>query len=122
MNVAAERVQKVKIKTVCLEHGKKDPNPRVPYEVQPIASFTDNAHVHEVLNMLGRGEVDQVSAQAATWHLTDGLSAKELAQKVKVKHLNGSVEMYFSPVHMQRANKIVEVAKRPWLACERAVN
>ncbi len=110
-NVAAERVQKVKVKTVCLEHGKKDPNPRVAYEIKAIDSFTKDKQVHEVLNMLGRGEVDQVSAQAAAWHLTDGLTAQQLASKVKVKHLNGSVEMYFSPAQVRQASKIVEVAK-----------
>ena len=33
-----------------------------------------------------RGEIDQVSAQAATWHLTDGLTWDRLAQKIKKKH------------------------------------
>ena len=62
--------------------------------------------------MLGNGEVDQVSAQAAAWHLTDGLTAQQLASKVKTKHLNGSVEMYFSQSQMQRASKIIAVAKQ----------
>lgn len=111
-NVAPERVHKVKVQTVCLEHGKKDPNPRVKYELHPINAFTSDKHVHHVCSMLGRGEIDQVSAQAAAWHLTDKLSYRQLASKVKVKHLNGSVEMYFAPQHMQRASKIVQVAKQ----------
>ena len=111
MNVAAERVQKVKLQTVCLQHGKKDPNPKVPYKLRPIESFSSDQNVHEVLNMLGRGEIDQVSAQAATWHLTDGLTAQQLASKVKVRHLNGTVEMYFNPIQMRKAAKIVQVAK-----------
>ncbi len=110
-NVAAERVRKVKVTTVCLEHGKKDPNPRVPYEIRPLKTFTSDANVQELCSMLGRGEIDQVSAQAAAWHMTDDLSYQQLASKVKVKHLNGSVEMYFSPKHMQRASKIVHVVK-----------
>ena len=40
MNVAPERVHKFKVKTVCLEHGKKDPNPRVPYALKPLREFT----------------------------------------------------------------------------------
>ena len=110
MNVAPDRVGKIKVATVCLEHGKEDPNPRVPYEMRPIASFTDNAELIEVCGMLGRGEIDQVSAQAAAWHLSDGLTWQELAEKVKVRHLNGSVELYFSPAHIQQAVKIVQVA------------
>ena len=111
-NVAPERVHKVKVNTVCLEHGKKDPNPRVAYELRPIQAFTTNPHVHEVCTMLGRGEIDQVSAQAAAWHLTDKLNWHQLARKIKVKHLNGTVEMYFSPLNMRRAMKIVQVAKQ----------
>ena len=60
--------------------------------------------------MLGRGEIDQVSAQAAAWHLTDDLSWRKLARKIKIKHLNGHVEMFFSPRNLQRALKIVNVA------------
>ena len=111
-SVPAERVGKFKVKTVCLEHGKKDPNPRVPYSLRPIEDFTTDPNVKEVCAMLGRGEVDQVSAQAAAWHLTDKLSWQELAQKIKIRHLNGSVEMFFQPLNMHRAYKIVSVAKR----------
>jgi hypothetical protein len=77
-----------------------------------MGAFTSDTTVYEVCRMLGRGEIDQVSAQAAVWHLTDKLSIQDLARKVKVKHLNGSVEMYFSPQQLQRASKIVQVAKK----------
>ena len=110
-NVAPERTRKVKVRTVCLEHGKKDPNPRVEYEMRPLNTFTKDPHVHELCSMLGRGQVDHVSAQAAAWHLTDGLSYRQLASKVKTKHLNGSVEMYFNPRQMQQASKIVQAVK-----------
>ena len=110
-NVAPERTHKVKVKTVCLEHGKKDPNPRVPYKIVPIKKFTTNPNVHHVCAMLGRGEVDQVSAQAAAWHLRDKMTLQQLARKIKVKHLNGTVEMYFSPRNLHLATRIVHVAK-----------
>ena len=110
-NVAPERARKVKVRTVCLEHGKKDPNPRVKYEIKPLEAFTSNPHVHELCTMLGRGQLDQVSAQAAAWHLTDGMSYRQLASKVKTKHLNGTVDMYFNPRQLQQASKIVEYVK-----------
>ena len=110
-NVAPERTHKIKVKTVCLEHGKKDPNPRIAYQLKPIEAFTSDPRVKEVCRMLGRGEIDQVSAQAAAWHLTDDLSWQELARKIKIKHLNGRVEMFFTPRHLYRALKIVSVAK-----------
>lgn len=111
-NVKAERVGKFKVATVCLEHGKPDPNPRIPYTLKPIKEFTNDAKVIEVCKMLGYGSVDQLSAQAAAWNLTDGLAWNELAHKVKVKHLNGQIELYFSRQHVQRAIQIVVEASR----------
>ncbi|HEY6564278.1 MAG TPA: hypothetical protein VIY86_07255, partial [Pirellulaceae bacterium] len=51
-------------------------------------------------------------AQAATWHLTDGLSWSELEQKVHMRHLDGSVEMYFNPQQLNLAIQIVQEAVR----------
>ena len=110
-SVAPERVAKVKFPGVCLEHGLKDPNPRVPYKLVSIESFAKSPAVIEVLKMLGRGELDQHSAQAATWHLQNDLSWEELANKIGAKHLNGSVEPYFTAAHLQRAHAIVRVAE-----------
>ena len=35
-NIPAEKVGQFKVQTVCLEHGKKDPRPAIPYEIKPI--------------------------------------------------------------------------------------
>ena len=42
------------------------------------------------------GKLDQRSAQAATWHLANGLSWNELAKKIRAKHLDGSTDLYFN--------------------------
>ena len=39
--------------------------------------------------------------------MMNGLSWEELANKVKIRHLDGSVELFFSPQHVQRAIQIV---------------
>ena len=109
-NVAPEKVAKIKVVAVCLDHGKKDPNPRVPYKLIPIESYAKDANVTELVKMLARGEIDQRSAQAAAWHLQNGLSWEEMAQKIGVKHLNGSVEPYFTRTQLQRAAKAAQVA------------
>jgi hypothetical protein len=111
-DVGPDRVGKIKVATVCLEHGKEDPNPRVAYELKPITEFTDKIELAEVCRMLGDGRLDQPSAQAAAWHLSDGLSFQELATKVRVQHLNGQVEMYFQPQQLQAALRAVHVAHR----------
>lgn len=95
-NIGPEKVGKLKFKSVCLDHGKLDPNPRVPYEMRPIESYVTKGEVIEVVKMLSKGEMDQASAQAAAWHLNNGLSWNELASKIGVKHLNGTTEPYFT--------------------------
>jgi hypothetical protein len=100
-NVAPEKAGKLKVTIVCLEHGKVDPNPRVNYQLRPLESFTSKPEVIEVVKMLSKGEIDQHSAQAAAWHLANDMSWSELANKVGKKHLNGSVEPYFTAGHLE---------------------
>ena len=109
-NVGPERVGKLKVATVCLEHGKDDPNPRMAYEMKPITDFTQDQQLIEVVKMLGRGQLDQSVAQAAAWHLSDDLSWNQLVNKVKVRHLNGSVKMFFTPQQVQNAMQAVQIA------------
>jgi hypothetical protein len=111
-NVAPEKLAKVPVVGVCLEHGKKDPNARVPYELRPIETVAQNLEVIEVVKMLNRGEVDQHTAQAATWHLANGLSWQELSSKIGVKHLNGRVEPYFTRRHLELAMRVAREASR----------
>ncbi len=105
--VPPEAMKKVRVATVCLEHGKKDPNPRIEYELKPITEFTEDKKVIEICKLLGHGKLDQQTAQAATWHLTDALSFDELVQKVRIRHLNGSTEMFFSPQQVAQAARLV---------------
>jgi len=112
-NVAPDKVGKIKVAMVCLEHGKADPNPRVPYEIRPIESFTQDQRVAEICKMLGRGEVTQNAAQAAAWHFTDGLTWEQLAAKDRVKLSNGYTEKYFSPQELAVAMRVtLEASKR----------
>ena len=111
-NVPPDATRKIKVATVCLEHGKPDPNPRVAYELKPIDSFTKDAKVIQLCKMLGRGEIDQNAAQAAAWHLTAPLSWPQLAAKVRIRHLNGTTELYFSQQTLQRAMMTVQEAGR----------
>jgi hypothetical protein len=111
-NVAPAAVRKLKVKTVCLEHGKPDPNPRIPYALKPLESVTQDGKVIELCKMLGRNEIDQHAAQAAAWHLTDGLTWPQLLAKIKVRHLNGATETYFTRRDLNRAMLVVQEAGR----------
>ncbi len=105
-NVAPDKPGKIKVSAVCLEHGKTDPNPRMRYEIRPIESFTDRPEIMELCKMVGRGEIPQNAAQAAAWHMANGLSWQELLHKDRVKHLNGSSEKYFTYAEIELASRI----------------
>src|SRR5262245_33426114 len=111
-NLAAEKMVEGAITLVCLDHGLKDPNPHVPYKLIPIEAYAKNKEVTELVKMFVRGEIDQHSAQAAAWHLQNGLSWEELARKIGAKHLNGSVEAYFTSEELQRAFAATRAAEQ----------
>jgi hypothetical protein len=110
-NIAADKVRKIKIVTVCLDHGKDDPSPRVPYKPIPLESYAKSPAVGELVKLMLTGRIDQHSAQAATWHIQNGLSWEELARKIGVKHIDGRKEPYFTPAQLQRAFLAVEYAQ-----------
>lgn len=102
-NIEPEKVVKVKIVAVCLEHGKRTPNPYVAYRLLPLDEFTSDAKVQSVIRSLGRGDLDQKAAQAAAWHLANGLTWKQLATKIGVKHIGGQIEPFFTAAQLERA-------------------
>jgi len=108
-NVAPEQVANLKVNCVCLEHGKRDPRPAVPYEIVPLSEFRNDAKLYAMLSEFGSGRYDHQSAQAAAWHLADGMSWQELAAK-EIKRVGGAAYPYFSPNQLQAAAAIVAEA------------
>lgn len=82
------------------------------YVLIPLESFTNKGEVQESVKMLARGELDQPSAQALAWQYASGLTWEELTQKIKAKHLDGSVEMYFTPDQISLAKRSAVEAHR----------
>ena len=111
-NVAPEKVGKMKVDFMCLEHGKKDPTARTPYKIVPITEFTQDQNVIELCKMLGRGEISQNIAQAAAWHFTDGLSWQQLASKNRVELSNGYTEKFFNNQELHIAFQATQEAAR----------
>lgn len=100
-DVEPEQVRKIKMTAVCLEHGKRNPNSKIKYQLIPLESYTSNSQTLELVKMLDRGEIDQSSAQAAAWHLENGLTWEALAQK-----------SYFSGENIALAKKVVAEAEK----------
>jgi hypothetical protein len=116
-NIAPEKVGQFDVTTVCLQHGKREPNPKVPYELRPIEASTEKPAVHELCRMLGNGQVSQRAAQVAAWNLNNNMSMPELAAK-QLRFADGRSTPYFSPAEIQAGLKTVFVATR--MAEERA--
>lgn len=106
------RVHKMALDTVCLEHGKPDPTPRMKYAIVPLDQVTSDPAVALLCHAVGSGQVAQNTAQAAAWNLMDGLSWSELAEKNRVENSYSGNIPYFSQLELQAARAVVAEAQR----------
>jgi hypothetical protein len=107
-NIGVGGIRKTRFSAVCLELGKPDPNPRIPYEMRPLETFCTDRRLLALVTRFGRGEIDQPAAQAAAWHIANGLPWEQLAAKVGRRHLNGSSEPFFTADQLGRAQAITQ--------------
>ena len=110
-NIAPEKVTKFKVPLVCLDHGKAEPNPRIPYELRPIDSYVSDPAVEELLKVFNENHLSQRATQAAAWHLANHMSWDELAAK-QIKHLVGPSEPYFSADEIRMAMRMTAEAEK----------
>lgn len=108
-NVPAEKVGQLKVATVCLDHGKPEPRPNVPYVIKPIEQYTTKPGVREICTMLGNGNINQRVAQVGAWHLNNDMSWQQLAAK-ELRYANGTRRPYFLPQELQTALQAVNIA------------
>ena len=108
-SVPPEKTKVLKITTVCLEHGKKEPSSRMAYKLVALDTFSTDPKLQAILASLGRGELSQKVAQAATWHVANGLSWDQLAGK-KIDRLGRPDDAWFSPNELLMAHRSVAVA------------
>ncbi len=108
-NIAPERVAQLQVPGVCLDHGKAEPRPAIPYEIKPLETVTTKEGVRETLAMLAEGRVNQRVAQIVAWHLVNGMSFEELAAK-RLQFANGTSQPYFTPAEIKAAMMATAVA------------
>ncbi len=118
MNVPPEKIAKFKVPCVCLVHGKPEPRPAIPYEIKRFESYSDDARLAALMELFGKGGISQRAAQAATWHVANGMSWDELANKA-IEHIGAPSEPYFSQVELAAAMKLVSAASRAALEHEK---
>ncbi|MDO4587817.1 MAG: hypothetical protein Q4C95_11040 [Planctomycetia bacterium] len=80
-SIAPEKTVREKVRTVCLEHGKKDPTPNVKYTMVPLETYTNSKTTQTLCSMLANEEIDQYALQAAVWNEENGLTFDEMAVK-----------------------------------------
>ena len=110
--VAPDKPGKIRVACVCLEHGKMDPNSRIRYTLVPLAEVSNDPAVAKVCQMLGQGALTQATAQAAAWHLANGLSWDQLAKKNRSEsRYTGNVRM-FQTEEIRQAMYVVDEVSR----------
>ena len=109
-SIPPERSRTFRVPTVCVEYGKREPSSRMPYKLVKADTFSSDPKLAFVLESLGRGELSQKVAQAAAWHIANGLTWEKLAAE-KIDHAGGIPdEPYFSQVELFAAHRVVAVA------------
>lgn len=109
-SIPPERSRTFRVPTVCLEYGKTEPSSRMPYKLVRADSFSSDPKLAVVLESLGRGELSQKVAQAAVWHIANGLTWEKLAAE-KIDHAGGIPdEPYFSQADLIAAHRVVALA------------
>ncbi len=110
-NVPAEKVAKLPVKLVCLDHGKRTPTPAMKYDLRPLDEYTTKEGVYELVQIMNTGRISHSQAQAAAWHLNNDMSWQELAAKY-IERANGQRYPYFHRGDLKVAVEVARAARR----------
>jgi hypothetical protein len=108
-NVEPEKVGQMKLRTVCLAHGKPTPNAHMAYEVKPLSQVTTKPGVYELCALLGNEEIGQAAIQAAAWNLANDMSWSKLA-RVQSRGLLMINDALFTPGQIREGQRLAERA------------
>lgn len=104
-SVPTDRVVRVAYRSVCLEHGKPDPSPRMTYRLGKVEEFSHDPVLAETLKIVASGEHDPQAGQAVAWHVANKMSWKQLREKT-IQHIGSPATRYFSKDTLARAQDI----------------
>jgi|GEM_PF-2168956 len=110
-NIAPEKVGRIDVPLLCLDHGLKDPSSSKPYEVRPIEDVVTSPALIEVVKAYANGELPRGASQAAAWNINSQVSWAELASKLTGTKRSIVRNSYFSRDEIRAAMAIVERAK-----------
>ena len=110
-NVAPERIGRLDVPLLCLDHGLRDPSSSKPYEIRPIEDVVDSPALIEIVKAYANGELPYSTSQAAAWHINSRVSWVDLASKLTGTIRSIVREPYFSSHEIQAAMAVVERAE-----------
>jgi hypothetical protein len=105
-SIPAERTVSVPMTSVCLEHGKANPNSRMTYRLARPSEVSDRPELPELLKLVGQNKINQGAAQAAAWHIASGMSWEKIAAE-KWDHVGRPDTPYFSQDQLMAARMVV---------------
>jgi len=110
--VLAGKTLAIRVPTVCLEYGRREPTPRMPYRLEPLEKVSQDPKVALILGGLASGQLTQKVAQAAAWHLSNGRSWEQLAAEV-IDRAGGDPDLpVFSAAELTAAKRAVEISTK----------
>lgn len=105
-NIPPGEMGKVSVTTVCLEHGKTDPVPQMEYTIAPLSSFTSDPAIEQLCQLVASDLISTQVAQAAAWHIANGMSWEELLVMNRIERMDGSFERFFAPNELFAAQQV----------------
>jgi hypothetical protein len=103
-----ERTRTLRVPTVCLEYGKREPSPRIEYRMTPLAECSTDPRLQDVVTALADGKISQKVAQAAAWHVASGRSWEQLSAEM-IQMAGGDPDRpYFAAGELAAARSFVE--------------
>lgn len=109
-SVPPEKTVQLAFRSVCLNHGRPDPNPGMKYQVTKLESYTSDPVLQQLLEN-DSSTTNRDAQQAAAWHVANGMSWSALAG-LTTQPVPGVKAPLFKKSQLEAAKKLVEAAEK----------
>ena len=110
-NIAPEKIGRLDVPLLCLDHGLRDPSSSKPYEIRPIEDVVDSPALVEIIKAYANGDLPRGASQAAAWHINSKVTWADLASKLTGTVRSIAREPYFNSEEIRTAMAIVHRAE-----------
>ncbi|MDA1165668.1 MAG: hypothetical protein O3B13_21435 [Planctomycetota bacterium] len=109
-SIPPEKVVRLPVISVCLQHGKPEPSLRMEYHIFPVEHVSKDPVLKELLNLVASGRINENVAQAAAWHIANGMTWQELSAMKFRTAGNLPDKPHFSYAELSYAQNLVAAA------------